>query len=180
MLSMTLMIIMTMTMMITSQGSKWAARRSSCERPRTYDKFYQKTPGNFQVGLRSNILIIIVMAMLTIIITIVLKTILSNQVMHNLQPADERDSAISVCSSEDCDQQVHLAVWQENILRSILRRLSNILFQAEKEQKKRRRPRRSQSERRVRNRTLTERDVKHLERRVGLKSETSSDNFPGT
>ena len=53
--------------------------------------------------------------MLTIIITIVLKTTLSNQVMHNLQPADERDSAISVCSSEDCDQQVHLAVWQENI-----------------------------------------------------------------
>ena len=53
-------------------------------------------------------------------------------------------------------------------------------FQAEKEQKKRRRPRRSQSERRVRNRTLTERDVKHLERRVGLKSKTSSDNFSGT
>ena len=49
--------------------------------------------------------------------------------MHNLQPADERDSAISVCSSEDCDQQVHLAVWQKNIvLRSILRRLSIILF----------------------------------------------------
>merc|ERR1719192_732937 len=111
MLNMTLMIIMavmismTMNMMTTSQGSKWAARRSSCERPRTYDKFYQKTPGNFQ-------------------------------------PADERDSAISVCSSEDCDQQ------------------------AEKEQKKRRRPRRSQSERRVRNRTLTERDVKHLERHL--------------
>ena len=116
-------------MMSTSQGSKWAARRSSCERPRTYDKFYQKTPGNFQVGLLTNTLIVIVMAMLTIIITIVLKTILSNQVMHNLQPADERDSAISVCSSEDCDQQVHLAVWQENIvLRSILRRLSIILF----------------------------------------------------
>ena len=175
------MIIMTVTMMITSQGSKWAARRSSCERPRTYDKFYQKTPGNFQVGLLTDILIIIVMAMLTTIITIVTKTTLSNQVMHNLQPADERDSAISVCSSEDCDQQVHLAVWQENILlRSILRRLSIRLFQAEKEQKKRRRPRRSQSERRVRNRTLTERDVKHLERRVGLKSKTSSDNFSGT
>ena len=127
----------------------------------------------------TNTLIIIVMAMLTY--TIVIKTILSNQLMHNLQPADERDSAISVCSSEDCDQQVHLAVWQENILlRSILRRLSIILFQAEKEQKKRRRPRRSQSERRVRNRTLTERDVKHLERRVGLKSKTSSDNLSGT
>ena len=173
--------MLSMTMMITSQGSKWAARRSSCERPRTYDKFYQKTPGNFQVGLANNTLIISVMAMLTTIITIVTKTTLSNQVMHNLQPADERDSAISVCSSEDCDQQVHLAVWQENIvLRSILRRLSIILFQAEKKQKKRRRPRRSQSERRGRNRTLTERDVKHLERRVGLKSKTSSDNLLGT
>ena len=86
--------MLSMTMMITSQGSKWAARRSSCERPRTYDKFYQKTPGNFQVGLLINTLIIIVMAMLTTIITIVTKTTLSNQVMHNLQPADERDSAI--------------------------------------------------------------------------------------
>merc|ERR1719192_3188402 len=88
MLNMTLMIIMavmismTMNMMTTSQGSKWAARRSSCERPRTYDKFYQKTPGNFQVGLLSNTLIIIVMAMPTFIITTVLKTTLSNQVMH--------------------------------------------------------------------------------------------------
>lgn len=90
------------------QGSKWAQRRSPCERPRTYDKFYQKTPGNFQ-------------------------------------PADERDSAISVCSSEECEQQVQV------------------------EQRKRRRPRRSQSERRVRNRTLTDRDVKHLERHLSMK-----------
>merc|ERR1711936_400029 len=37
------------------------------------------------------------------------------------------------------------------------------------EQRKRRRPRRSQSERRVRNRTLTERDVKHLERHLSMK-----------
>jgi len=91
------------------QGAKWAQRRSPCERPRTYDKFYQKTPGNFQ-------------------------------------PADERDSAISVCSSEECEQQ-----------------------QVQVEQRKRRRPRRSQSERRVRNRTLTERDVKHLERHLSMK-----------
>ena len=41
--------------------------RSPCERPRTYDKFYQRNPGNFQ-------------------------------------PGEERDSAISVCSSEECDQ----------------------------------------------------------------------------
>ena len=42
--------------------------RSPCERPRTYDKFYQRNPGNFQPG------------------------------------EQERDSAISVCSSEECDQ----------------------------------------------------------------------------
>ena len=27
---------------------QWREGRSQCERPRTYDKFYQKTPGNFQ------------------------------------------------------------------------------------------------------------------------------------
>ena len=42
--------------------------RSPCERPRTYDKFYQRNPGNFQ------------------------------------PEREERDSAISVCSSEECDQ----------------------------------------------------------------------------
>ena len=30
------------------QNAKWREGRSQCERPRTYDKFYQKTPGNFQ------------------------------------------------------------------------------------------------------------------------------------
>ena len=89
-----------------AQGRKWSERRSSCERPRTYDKFYQKTPGNFQ----------------------------SEQ---------ERDSAISVCSSEECEQEKKEA------------------------RGRRRKPRRSQSERRVR--TLTEKDVKHLERHLSLK-----------
>jgi len=93
---------------LREQGSKWAHRRSPCERPRTYDKFYQKSPCNFQP-----------------------------------QQGEERDSAISVCSSEECDQV--------------------------EDKKKRRRPRRSQSERRVRNRTLTERDVKHLERHLSMK-----------
>jgi len=92
---------------LRAQGRKWSDRRSSCERPRTYDKFYQKTPGNF----------------------------MSEQ---------ERDSAISVCSSDEGEP--------------------------EKEKgKKRRRPRRSRSERRVRNRTLTEQDVKHLERHLSMK-----------
>ena len=44
-----------------------SCRRSPCERPRTYDKFYQKTPGNYQ-------------------------------------KEQERDSAISLCSSEECEQ----------------------------------------------------------------------------
>ena len=33
---------------LAEQDSKWREGRSQCERPRTYDKFYQKTPGNFQ------------------------------------------------------------------------------------------------------------------------------------
>ena len=48
-------------------GSLTCCRRSPCERPRTYDKFYQKTPGNYQ-------------------------------------KEQERDSAISLCSSEECEQ----------------------------------------------------------------------------
>ena len=48
--------------------------RSPCERPRTYDKFYQRNPGNFQ-------------------------------------PGEERDSAISVCSSEECDQVAWDKFW---------------------------------------------------------------------
>ena len=30
------------------QMHKWQDRSSPCERPRTYDRFYQKLPGNFQ------------------------------------------------------------------------------------------------------------------------------------
>jgi hypothetical protein len=33
---------------LNKQNTKWREGRSPCERPRTYDKFYQKTPGNFQ------------------------------------------------------------------------------------------------------------------------------------
>ena len=33
---------------LNKQNMKWREGRSPCERPRTYDKFYQKTPGNFQ------------------------------------------------------------------------------------------------------------------------------------
>ena len=34
---------------LNEQLSKWQDRSSPCERPRTYDKFYQKLPGNYQV-----------------------------------------------------------------------------------------------------------------------------------
>ena len=34
---------------LSRQTARWQQGRSPCERPRTYDKFYQKLPGNFQV-----------------------------------------------------------------------------------------------------------------------------------
>ena len=39
---------------LNKQNMKWrGGGRSPCERPRTYDKFYQKTPGNFQALVSS-------------------------------------------------------------------------------------------------------------------------------
>ena len=52
---------------------------------------------------------------------------------------------------------------------TIIIKLHHITLPQVEDKKKRRRPRRSQSERRVRNRTLTERDVKHLERHLSMK-----------
>ena len=37
---------------LSAQNDKWREGRTQCERPRTYDKFYQKTPGNFQALVR--------------------------------------------------------------------------------------------------------------------------------
>ena len=54
------------------------------------------------------------------------------------------------------------------LLKTIIK-LHHITLPQVEDKKKRRRPRRSQSERRVRNRTLTERDVKHLERHLSMK-----------
>ena len=51
----------------------------------------------------------------------------------------------------------------------IIIKLHDLTLPQVEDKKKRRRPRRSQSERRVRNRTLTERDVKHLERHLSMK-----------
>ena len=86
---------------LVKQNRKWRERRSTCERPRTYDKFYQKTPGNFT--------------------------------------DPQTDSAVSVCSSED---------------------------EEEEKKDKRRRTTRRQS---MHDKTLTEQDIKHLERHLSMK-----------
>ena len=51
-----------------------SSRSSACDRPRTYDRFYQKTPGNFHDGHGSK---------------------------SQNGGVTETDSAISVCSSEE-------------------------------------------------------------------------------
>ena len=94
------------------QNTKWRQGRSPCERPRTYDKFYQKTPGNFQ------------------------------------EP--QTDSAVSLCSSENEEQRVAM----------------------EKEKKKKRGRRISEKNLPKDNRnskTLTEQDIKHIERHLSMK-----------
>ncbi len=91
------------------QLNKWQDRSSPCERPRTYDRFYQKLPGNFQEPLT--------------------------------------DSAISVCSSEE----------NEKIVNS---------------DKKKRKTKKSERQSRKElhySRTLTEHDVRHLERHLSMK-----------
>ena len=93
------------------QNTKWREGRSPCERPRTYDKFYQKTPGNFQ------------------------------------EP--QTDSAVSL-SSENEEQRVAM----------------------EKEKKKKRGRRSSEKSlpKDQRNsKTLTEQDIKHIERHLSMK-----------
>ena len=86
---------------LVKQNRKWREKRSTCERPRTYDKFYQKTPGNFT--------------------------------------DPQTDSAVSVCDSEEEEE--------------------------EKMEKKRRITRRQS----MHDKTLTERDIKHLERHLSMK-----------
>eukprot|EP00092_Neocalanus_flemingeri_P015073 GFUD01016281.1.p1 GENE.GFUD01016281.1~~GFUD01016281.1.p1 ORF type:complete len:303 (-),score=85.92 GFUD01016281.1:47-922(-) len=97
---------------LNKQNSKWREGRSPCERPRTYDKFYQKTPGNFQ------------------------------------EP--QTDSAVSLCSSENEEQRVAM----------------------EKDKKKKRGRRSSDKNLAKDNRnskTLTEQDIKHIERHLSMK-----------
>lgn len=92
---------------LAQQIHKWReGRTDEGERPRTYDKFYQKTPGNFQ------------------------------------EPGT--DSAVSVCSSENEEKKV--------------------------EDKKRRRKGRAGRKEEVHySKTLTEHDIKHIERHLSMK-----------
>lgn len=92
------------------QLHKWQDRSSPCERPRTYDRFYQKVPGNYK------------------------------------EPA-LTDSAISVCSSE------------ENEL---------ALADTKKKRKTKKSERHSRQELHY-SKTLTEHDVRHLERHLSMK-----------
>jgi len=97
---------------LDKQNTKWREGRSPCERPRTYDKFYKKTPGNFQ------------------------------------EP--QTDSAVSLCSSENEEQRVL----------------------KEKDKKKRRGRKTSDanlSKDSRSSKTLTEQDIKHIERHLSMK-----------
>ena len=97
---------------LNKQNTKWREGRSPCERPRTYDKFYKKTPGNFQ------------------------------------EP--QTDSAVSLCSSENEEQRVL----------------------KEKDKKKRRGRKTSDanlSKDSRSSKTLTDQDIKHIERHLSMK-----------
>ena len=97
---------------LNKQNTKWREGRSPCERPRTYDKFYQKTPLSYQ------------------------------------EP--QTDSAVSLCSSENEEQRVSV----------------------EKEKKKKRGQRSGEknlSKDSRNSKTLTEQDIKHIERHLSMK-----------
>jgi len=97
---------------LNKQNNKWREGRSPCERPRTYDKFYQKTPLNFQ------------------------------------EP--QTDSAVSVCSSENEEQRVAM--------------------EKDKKKRKGRRHGGQNLAKDARNsKTLTEQDIKHIERHLSMK-----------
>jgi len=103
------------------QNAKWREGRSQCERPRTYDKFYQKTPGNFQA----------------------------------LDP--QTDSAVSMCSSDNEYTKGGETVENDT--------------DGDKDKKRRKGKRildKALKERRS-SKTLTEQDIKHIERHLSMK-----------
>jgi len=97
---------------LNKQNIKWREGRSPCERPRTYDKFYQKTPGNFQ------------------------------------EP--QTDSAVSLCSSDNEDTRVMVG---RDKKRKRGRRISDKMSGQDNRNSK----------------TLTEQDIKHIERHLSMK-----------
>jgi len=103
---------------LSAQNDKWREARTQEERPRTYDKFYQKTPGNFQA----------------------------------LEP--QTDSAVSMCSS---DNEYH----------------KDSPHPADKEKDKKRKKGRKILDKAIKERrsskTLTEQDIKHIERHLSMK-----------
>jgi len=97
---------------LDKQNNKWREGRSPCERPRTYDKFYQKTPLNYQ------------------------------------EP--QTDSAVSVCSSENEEHRVAM--------------------EKDKKKKRGRKSIEKNLKKDARNsKTLTEQDIKHIERHLSMK-----------
>merc|ERR1719348_617189 len=102
---------------LSKQNDKWREGRSQCERPRTYDKFYQKTPGNFQA----------------------------------LDPA-QTDSAVSMCSS---DNEYSRDKEEDKDKDKRRRRGKRILDKTLKERRS--------------SKTLTEQDIKHIERHLSMK-----------
>jgi hypothetical protein len=107
----------------------WGDRSSACDRPRTYDKFYQKTPGNF------------------------------HDPTLNPSCSHETDSAcISLCSSEE--DRLEKA--------SSPASASAVAPSTAPSQRKVKKTKKKRGELQY-SRTITERDVKHLERHLSMK-----------
>jgi len=104
---------------LNKQNDKWREGRTQAERPRTYDKFYQKTPGNFQA----------------------------------LDP--QTDSAVSMCSSDNEYSKDKDKPSEDKEKDKKKRRGRRILDKTLKERRS--------------SKTLTEQDIKHIERHLSMK-----------
>merc|ERR1719245_242407 len=122
----------------------WSDRSSACDRPRTYDRFYQKTPGNFHDGH-------------------------GGSKSHN-GGVTETDSAISVCSSEEdkrtASEVKRTASEDKRTAASAHAQQPAGSTSAPSQRKVKKTKKRHEA---ARSRTITERDVKHLERHLSMK-----------
>ncbi len=109
---------------------QWCDRSTSTGRPRTYDKFYQKTPGNFHSGAAR-----------------AAAASSSSSPPSSDQKPPQGDSAISACSSEDDAGRRDGGGGRRVRRRSKGRRGAELGH----------------------SRTVTERDVRHLERHLSMK-----------